>query len=149
MRKLSLELGAESAAAPSLKTKLLLAFVSSIATALAELPERITEAELTQEANRYAFGQYIQMEDGIFTSEMGRVIIEKREAFFALAFYKKEGATYVRLGKPIEFHDTKRPFVSARPDLGVPCISAWKKDQSAKIHAYVLKGKPTMSETSK
>jgi hypothetical protein len=129
--------------------KFLAAFIllASVAFANPALPERIALSEFKEESYFRSFGQYLQKEDGEFTREFGRALVVKSADFFELAFYRKEEGAYVRVGAVLEIRGTGSPHVGAMNDLGVPCISAQKKDGSGKWNAYVLKGKVITSET--
>lgn len=126
-----------------------LVLFAAVASANPLLPEKVHPTDLTLENYFGVFGQYLQKEDGNFTSEFGQVLIVKDQLGFDLAFYEKSGDAYRRIGEIVRFDDTRSPHASALPDLGVPCIRAIKNDGSGKIHAFVLKGTVSTKVTKK
>ena len=123
-------------------------FAILASSTLAALPERIDEDQITPEAFFRAFGQFIQLEDGNFTEEMGRVLIEKTESGFLIGFYRPDAGSFVRIGDPVAVEQTNSPHVSNLSDLGVPCIKAIKKDGSGTIWAYVFRGEVHRQENT-
>lgn len=122
--------------------------IASFAFSNPLLPERIAATDLKEEAYFRAYGQYLQLENGDFTAEKGRVLITQSGEDFELAFYRKDGGEFVRVEGITQFRGTRPPFASALPKPGVPCISAIKKDGSGRLHAFVARGKLSTSESA-
>lgn len=122
----------------------LCAIVSAYA---AEMPERFTESEFRATDYFRFFGQHIQKSDGVFTDEMGRILIQKSEDAYIVAFYMKEGSTFSRIGEPVVLRDTFPPHASAIPGPQVPTIAANKKDGTGKIHVFIERGLLKQKET--
>lgn len=130
-----------------MKTLAIFLLLASVALGNPALPERIAVSELKEESYFRSFRQYLQLENGEFTREFGRVLVLKSGDDFELAFYRKEEAVYVRVGIAVTFRGTNSPFASAMSEPAVPCISARRKGGAGRLNAYVSRGIVTISES--
>jgi hypothetical protein len=121
--------------------KYLLIGILAVATGYASsLPERFNESEFHEGDYFRYFGQHIQKSDGTFTDEMGRILIQKSDESFTVAFFLKSGPVFTRIGEPVILRDTFPPHASVISEPQVPTIAAKKKDGTGKIHLFVERG---------
>ena len=128
---------------------IIITLLSTITALASGMPDKFTEAEFRESDYFRYFGLHIQKSDGVFTDNLGRVLIQKSEEGFTVAYYLNDGALFTRIGDPIILRDTLSPHASALGDLGVPSIAARKKDGTGKIHIYIEKGVLKQKETAK
>lgn len=136
---------------PRFLLRLLAAFVLAGASATlagAELfPSHIAAGQLRADRYYQVFDQFLQLPNGDTPAEVGKVLVQRIENGFELAFYREETTGYVRIDEPVQFLGTKPPHRSALSDPGVTCLRAFSRDGTRVLFAYVERDHVVVKET--